>query len=93
MMRTLPPELIEQAAKAMFRSRQVVTADWDTVCRDNPDMAEEVRLLARHAINAVLDHYSKPENVTRQMWAAWLDTGGGPSHEFTAMIAAIGTDE
>ena len=92
-MRELPRELVEQAAQAMFRSRKVVTADWDDVCRDNPDMAEEVRLLARHAIVAALDYLAKPENVTRQMRDAWRVTWSVPSHEFTAMIAAIGTDE
>lgn len=61
-MRELPKELVEQAAEAMFRSRQ--TADWDEVCRDDPDMANEVRLLAGHAIAGALDYLSSPENVT-----------------------------
>jgi len=89
-MRTLPPELVEQSARAMFRARQIVTADWEEVCHDSPDIADEVRLLARHTIEAVLGYYSKPEHVTTRMMTAWLNTEGGPSHWFAAMIAAIG---
>ena len=94
-MRTLPPELVEQSAQAMFRARQVVTADWDEVCRDSPDIADEVRLLARHTINVVLDHYSKPENVTKEMIdAGWIDREDvDPDDIFCAMVAAIGADD
>lgn len=91
-MRTLPPDLVEQAARAMFRARQIVTADWDEVCRDNPDMAEEVRLLARHTIEAVLDYLARPENVTKEMIdAGWIDREDvDPDDIFRAMVAAIG---
>lgn len=81
----------EDAVKLDDKTREASRAVSDaiTYAQNGGWTGATLDLSTLHLLFAVLDHYSKSENVTTRMMDAWLVTESGPSHEFTAMIAAI----